>query len=273
MFSMPLPIDLVLVRHGTSEGNAAKRRSEKGDHSAIKLLHGRHTASFRLTEQGRRQAAQAGAWLRKEFYPTYGFDRFYASEYARALETAGLLGLPNVKWYTDFYISERDWGELDVLPEDERQEKFGEALRMRDTEPFFWAPPNGESFANLCLRIDRMLATLARECSNKKVVIVCHGEVMWAFRIRLERMSKELFKELHLSKDERHKIHNCQIIHYSRRDPHDPRLGPHQYYQWMRMVRPTQTPVFEGEWQKIIRRSYTNEELLEMVSKTPALVA
>lgn len=273
MFSMPLPIDLVLVRHGTSEGNAAKRLSEKGDHSAIKLLHGRHTASFRLTAQGRSQAERAGAWLCKEFYPEYGFDRFYASEYLRALETAGLLGLPSAKWYTDFYISERDWGDLDVLPEDERQEKFGQALRMRDTEPFFWAPPNGENFASLCLRIDRILMTLARECSNKRVIIVCHGEVMWAFRIKLERMSQRLFKELHLSKDDRHKIHNCQIIHYTRRDPADGKKGPYDYYHWKRMVRPTQTPAWEGKWERIVRPNYTNEQLLDIVSHTPAKVA
>ncbi len=267
---MPLPLDLVLVRHGTSEGNAAKRRSEKGDHRDIKLLEGRHTASFRLTEQGRKQAEKAGDWLRGEFFQGPGFDRYYASQYIRALETAGLLGLPQAKWFTDFYISERNWGDMDVLPEDERQEKFGKALDMRNVEPFFWAPPNGESFAQLCLRIDRMLETLARECSDKRVIIVCHGEVMWAFRIRLERMSQPRFKRLHLSKSDKYKIHNCQVIHYSRRNPKG-RLG--KYYNWMRMIRPTQTPVWTGDWQRIKRPSYTNEQLLKMVSHTPALVA
>lgn len=268
---MPLPIDLLLVRHGTSEGNAAKRLSEKGDHAAIKLLEGRHTASFRLTERGRRQAIQAGAWLRGEFWPGPGFDRYYVSEYTRALETAGLLQLPGARWYTDFYISERDWGDLDVLPEDERNERFGKALQMRNAEPFFWAPPNGENFAHLCLRIDRMLATLARECSDKRVVIVCHGEVMWAFRIRLERMSQLLFKELHLSKEQKYKIHNCQVIHYSRRQEGSGKLE--QYYNWMRMIRPTQTPVWQSDWQRIVRKNYTNEDLLEVVNRTPALVA
>lgn len=268
---MPLPIDLVLVRHGTSEGNAAKRRSEKGDHTAIRLLEGRHTASFRLTEQGRRQAAQAGEWLRKEFWPKPGFDRYYASEYVRALETAGLMRLPDAKWYTDFYISERDWGDLDVLPEDERQEKFGKALELRNTEPFFWTPPNGESFAHLCLRIDRMLTTLARECSEKRVIITCHGEVKWAFRIRLERMPQLVFKELHLSKDPLHKIHNCQITHYTRLSPETGKLE--RYYNWVRMIRPTQNPVWESGWQRIVRQNYSNEDLLKIVELSPALVA
>jgi len=266
-----MPIDLVLVRHGTSEGNAAKRMSEQGDHSAIAKLKGRHTASFRLTAKGREQAERAGKWLRQEFFPKPGFDRFYASDYVRALETAALLSLDDARWYRDFYISERNWGEMDVLPEDERQEKFGKALEMRDSEPFFWTPPNGESFADLCLRIDRMLATLARECSDKRVIIVCHGEVMWAFRIRLERMSQQRFKELHLSFSQEHKIHNCQIIHYTRNNPESGKMDKH--YNWKRMIRPTQTPVWESGWKQIVRESYSNADLLAIVEDSPALVA
>lgn len=44
---------------------------------------------------------------------------------------------------------------------------------------FFWSPPGGgESMAQVCIRIDHTLNTLRRECSNQKVIIVCHGEVM-----------------------------------------------------------------------------------------------
>jgi len=41
---------------------------------------------------------------------------------------------------------------------------------------FFWAPPGGESLANVCIRIDHTLNTLRRDCANQRVVIVCHGE-------------------------------------------------------------------------------------------------
>lgn len=266
---MPLPIDLVLVRHGTSEGNAAKRLSEKGDHEAILKLKGRHTASFRLTDQGRMQAGLAGQVLRDGSFGH--FDRHYTSEYTRAMETAGLLDLKDAEWFCDFYISERDWGNLDVLPEDERQEKFADALKMRNTEPFFWSPPNGESFANLCLRIDRMLNTLHRECGDKRVIIVCHGEVMWAFRVRMERMSQVRFKELHLSRRDEDRINNCQIIHYTRRDPVTGKLSPHA--DWMQMTRPTASPVWQSGWRDIIRPRYTNEALLKVVSNFEQLVA
>ena len=65
-FTAPRWADLVLSRHGESEGNVARQRSIEGDDS---LFHGefqhRHSSSWRLTDRGRRQAAAAGDWLRK----------------------------------------------------------------------------------------------------------------------------------------------------------------------------------------------------------------
>ncbi len=270
---MTLPIDTLLVRHGQSEGNAAKRLAEGGDHGAMSPeFLSRHTRSYRLTDLGRTQAKQAGEWLRQEFYfGSYGFDRHMVSEYTRAMETAGLLGLPEARWYSDFYLTERDWGDLDRYPEDERLRLFGENMKMRHVEPFFWKPPNGESFSELTMRFDRVLHTLHRECSDKRVVIVCHGELMWAARVKIERMKQEQFKELHLSKDPDHRIHNCQIIHYTRRNPETGRLASHA--NWRRMIRPTEDPVRIFPWEEIHRPTYTNEELLELTGKTEAMVA
>lgn len=266
---MTLPIDLVFVRHGQSEANAAKRRSEKGDNSAFtEAFMARHSASFRLTELGRVQARKTGLWI-KEVFPS--FDRYLTSEYLRAMETAGLLDLPGARWFSDFYITERDWGDLDICPENERREKFGEALKRRGIEPFFWRPPNGESFAELCLRVDRVLHTLHRECSDKRVVIVCHGEVMRAFQIRLERMSQVRFRELIFSEKPEDRIYNCQIMHYTRREGGSGKIYPHA--DWVRMIRPTEDPIWDTGWRTIERPRYSNGDLLEIVSRTPAMVS
>lgn len=267
---MALPIDLVLVRHGQSEENAAKRLSESGNNSIFtNTFRDRHTASFRLTKAGRNQARRAGIFLSDEF--PQGFDRYITSEYNRAMETAGLLGLPNAEWFCDFYLTGRDWGEIDVLPEDERRERLGKALRRQKVEPFFWRPPNGESFADVCFRVDRVLDTLHRECSGKRVLIVCHGEVMWAFRVKLERMSQIRFKELNLSKQPEHRIYNCQILHYSRKNPKNGKLAP--FAEWVRHIRPTDTPpTIDSDWQKIKRPRYSNSNLIKMVSQTPCMI-
>lgn len=263
---MALPIDLVLVRHGQSEGNAAKRLSEKGDETGFALLKDRHTRSYRLSERGREQAKVAGAWLVNEFCKDGpGFGRYFTSEYSRAMETAGLLGLPDAKWFRNFYLTERDWGQLEELTEADRQSKFGDALRMRKIEPFFWRPPNGESFAELCLRLDRVLLTLHRECSDMKVIIVCHGEVMRAFRVLIERMPQQRFNELYLSKEKEDGVHNCEVMHYTRRDPETGEIADHA--NWLRRIRPNDTPVWNTGWQTIERPTYSNDELLKIVSE------
>jgi len=268
---MTLPIDLVLVRHGQSEGNKAKRRSEQGDHSAFTTeFRRRHTSTHRLTPLGRQQAERAGHWLRAEFFKaSVGFDRYLVSEYVRAMETAGLLALPGATWFADYNLSERDWG-IDSLPEDERQQAFEEALVRRDHEPFFWAPPNGESFARLCGRLRAPLDTLHRECSDKRVLMVCHGGVMWGFRVLIERMSQARFRELYLSRASEDQVWNCQIIHYTRRDPESGRLS--KYAGWMRMVRPHESPIWTTGWQRIERPRDTNEDLLALADRVPPMV-
>lgn len=270
---MTLPIDLVLVRHGQSEGNAAKRRSEAGDNSAFTPdFRARHTASFRLTDKGRGQAFRAGTVIRELFFKEgLGFDRYVTSEYTRAMETAGNLALPDAEWFCDFNLTERDWGELDVLPEDERDARYGENIRKRDVEPFFWRPAGGETFAQLCLRVDRALDTLHRECSDKRVIVVCHGEVMRAFQVRIERMSQVRFKEVVQSERSEDKIFNCQLTHYTRRNPETGKLAPHA--NWVRFIRPTVTPYTVSKWRTIERPRYSNSDLLEVVGENPLMVA
>lgn len=268
---MSLPLDLVFVRHGESEGNAAKRLSEKGDDTGYSLLREKHTRSYRLSEKGQEQAAIAGKWLSSEFSKDgVAFDRCITSEFARAMETSALLDLPDATWYRNFYLTERDWGELDACPESEKEERFGDALRMRKVEPFFWRPPGGESYAELCLRLDRVLDTLHRECSDKRVIIVCHGEVIRAFRALIERMPQEQFRDLALNKGKDSSVHNCEILHYTRRNPETGEISDHS--DWMRRVRPNDTPVWNTGWQKIERPRYSNEDLLAIVEQSPAVL-
>jgi NAD+ kinase len=265
---MAMPIDLVLVRHGESEGNVAFGLSKRGDHSHYtpEFL-ARHSSKWRLTDRGVQQARMAGEWLRANVAQT--FDRYYVAEYLRAMETAAHLGLPGARWYCEFYLRERDWGMLDVMSFQERRERYGEELRRREMDAFFWTPPSGESLASMCLRIDRVLDTLHRECADRRVILVCHGEVMWGFRVRLERMAQERYRELDQSHDPTIKIHNCQILHYTRRDPGTGQVAAH--LNWMRSVCPWDPGLSRNEWEVIGRPSYTNGGLLAVAERSPRL--
>lgn len=272
---MTMPIDFVAVRHGQSEGNKAKRLSEAGDHSAYtKEFLGRHTASWRLTDLGVEQALSAGIWLRHTFgdAPVVPFDRCYTSEYIRAQETAAYLGLHGARWYTDYNWSERDWGTLDKVHPDEREAQFGEHIRLRDAEPFFWRPINGESFAGLCNRLRSPLGTMHRECSDKRVIAVCHGEVLGALAVLLERIPQTEFRRRSLSHDTADRIHNCQIHWYTRRDPVTGTVT-NRYHHVRRVRTENGVATWDTGWQPNVRRTYSNTDLLAHVHMTERMVA
>jgi NAD+ kinase len=270
--SMGMPNNLVLVRHGESEGNIAVARSKKGDHSAYEgEFKRRHSSLWRLSKEGANQASLTGDWIKKHL--NIHFDRFYASEYLRAMETAALLDIENAKWFTEFYLRERNWGSLDRASVLERNERFQESMDERSIDPFYWTPPNGESLAELCIRIDRVIQTLHRECDGKNVIIVCHGEVMWAFRVRLERMPQETFHLLDSSKNPIHRINNCQVIHYTRTNPEKNGESPRNHLNWMRSICPWNHKLSRNTWQSIHRPNYSNLDLLNRVEKIKPLIS
>jgi NAD+ kinase len=264
-----MPPDLFLVRHGESEGNVANDMSRKGDHSAFtEEFKSRHNSLWRLTDKGRWQTEMAKIWIRNNV--KIRFNRCYASEFIRAMETAAGLDIPGAYWYRDYYLRERDWGQFDGLSEKEREARFSEEIKRKEKDGFYWAPPGGESKANISLRVDRVLDTLHRECSQMGVIVVCHGELIWTFRVRLERMPQSVYAQLHKSKNEFDKIHNCQIIHYSRRNPKTGELAPH--LNWRRSICPWDLSLSRNEWEEVVRPRFTNEDLMAEVNKVKRLI-
>lgn len=266
---MNMPVDLVLVRHGESEGNVARKLSLNGDDSVFtEEFRGRHNSRLRLTNRGREQARATGIWLKSNMPRTY--DRYLVSGYLRAVETAALLDLPDAVWHQEFYLRERDLGLFEIMPENDKKNKHPEVYRQFQLDPFYWIPPNGESIAQLCLRVDRVLHTLHRECSDKRVLIVCHGLVIWAFRIRIERFTPTQYLKKSQSRKSADQIHNCQVIHYTRRDPGIGQLS--DSLEWVRSVCPWNESSRDSKWQKICRPTFTNKDLQELAEMSPRVI-
>ncbi|KAN0031851.1 hypothetical protein ACTFIV_005718 [Dictyostelium citrinum] len=267
--SFDWPYELVLVRHGQSEGNEAQARSKRGDLSAYtEEFKKKHSSVYRLTDKGVLQAKIAGKWVRENISEV--FDRYYTSEYVRAMETASLLGLPDANWLTEIQLRERDKGKMDNISWTDKKDHFGNEMMMRKRDSFFWCPPGGESIANICQRVEHTFITLRRECSNKRVIIVAHGEIMWAFRVRLERLSQLRFHQLQSSDDPRDQIHNTTILHYSRIHPKTGQIYP--YFRYLRSVCPWRPEYSAPGWAEFERPVYTNEEMLESVRSVPRYV-
>jgi broad specificity phosphatase PhoE len=165
-----IPIDLILVRHGQSEGNLAQSKKKRGDASYYtEEFKKRHTSRYRLTRIGQEQARETGDWIRKNMYST--FDRYYCSDYVRARETGALLGFENAEWYSEFYLREQDMGGSDEEKTKERESE------RRKLDNFYYAPPGGESIANCCLRVDIWLKNLEKSCSGFRILTVVHGNI------------------------------------------------------------------------------------------------
>lgn len=267
-----LPIDLFLLRHGQSEGNRAHRASEEGDNSFFTPeFRDKHSRVFRLTDLGIRQAKAAGDWLKANV--AMPLDRFYVSDYIRAKETAAYLDLLDAEWRVEYQLRERDMALMDNRPDDEKKRLFELEIRQYETDPFLYHPAGGgESIPMVCLRSKTdFLAHLARECSDKRVIVVCHGHVIRALQLELEGLGHDDFIRLESSKESADKLYNCQIVWYTRRDPETGKVEGNKLVA-VRSVCPLVCPsnaVEDHGWRRIQRHRYTNQQLLEEASRYP----
>eukprot|EP01156_Anaeramoeba_ignava_P011577 Anaeramoba_ignava/a484023_17.p1 GENE.a484023_17~~a484023_17.p1 ORF type:complete len:182 (-),score=57.65 a484023_17:23-568(-) len=137
-----MPIDIVFVRHGESEGNRILTQANQGDNTNFTPdFRKRPSSMWRLTNLGQEQARIAGEWVRKNIGEK--FDRYYTSEYLRAMETAALLNLKEAKWIIATYLRERDWGVFELLSPQERMKKFKREMERHERDSYYFAPPGG----------------------------------------------------------------------------------------------------------------------------------
>lgn len=185
-----LPLNIIFIRHGESEGNlAAKELKLTGSSESIKLLKkAKKTAyDYRLTKRGVEQARKAGEVIRK--YVFTSFDRYYTSDLVRTKETAAHLNFPDAKWITETTLREQQCSERST----KEKTKFVQS-RI--------AP------------IDEFLDNLFMCCHGMNVIVVCHATTIRSFIIRLEHLHYDNSFKLHnypiLSVD------NCQVFWYTR---------------------------------------------------------
>ncbi len=255
------PLRLVFVRDGESEGNIANAALDFNDDSYFtEEFRNRHSSTWNLTQKGEQQAITAGLWIRENIQEGV-FNRYYTSTYRRARRTAGLLGLPDAQWDVKDYIREHDWGNLDVMTDDERWEKYPDLMKHREINPYYFSSPGGESLAGVLFRVrSGIINTVYRELPNKTGIIVSHANVMWPVRMIIEGWTPEQYlarREEHRPED---KINNCQIFEYSRVHPLSSEISDR--FNWFRTINPMDLNSEYNKWNYIEHKKYTNEELV-----------
>ena len=267
---MGMPEDFVLVRHGQSEANIVQKLwKDDPSAQAPEGFFDRHDSRMRLSGLGISQAEQTGEWIRAEF--PNGFDRYYTSPLARTVETAGRLALGGT-WNIDDRWRERDWGEYGVLNDTEQEAQFAISKRLRGQSKWYWCPPGGESLATgVRLRFEDILETMHRELEGKKVIAVTHGETMETARVVLERLLPEEWQGQ--ERDEAYKMSNCQVLHYSRKNPTTGEIG--KRLTWRRSVCAWdgERTWVAGEWLQIEHKKYADDDLLALVQLYPNLLS
>ncbi len=147
---------LILLRHGQTPLSVDKRYSGRGNPD--------------LTDVGRAQAAAAAERVTR----LGPIDAIVSSPLARARDTAEAVAARvgvSVRVLDD--LTETDFGTWEGLTFAEVSARDGDAHRrwMSDTSI---APPNGESFDAVRVRVERALTTLRREHAGQTVVVVSH---------------------------------------------------------------------------------------------------
>ena len=151
---------IIAVRHGETAWNVATRIQGQLD--------------IGLNARGRWQAAQVAQALRGE-----PLQAVYASDLARAWDTAQAIAQASAVGLTAHTgLRERGFGEFEGLTHADIEAGWPEhALRWRQRDPH-WAPPNGESLAELRDRIRGTVDEMASAHVGQQIVLVAHGGVL-----------------------------------------------------------------------------------------------
>jgi broad specificity phosphatase PhoE len=158
------PVTLYLVRHGETAWNAEHRFQGLMD--------------VPLSERGVRQAQALATWLAAQ--PIH-FSAIYASDLARASETAAIVGHAlGLAPQLSPLLREIDTGAWSGLNSAEIEEGFPDGLRRWREEVMSFRMPDGESVPEVQERVMRAVHGIAAAHRGEAVIVVGHGVALSA---------------------------------------------------------------------------------------------
>jgi broad specificity phosphatase PhoE len=189
--------ELLLIRHGESEGNvAAAQAHATGEHQIAVAA---RDADVDLSALGRKQATALGSSL-AEVASDARPQVLVASPYRRARETARLaceeagLDLP---MRVDERLRDRELGVLDRLTLDGVLARFPEEAERRAWQgKFYHRPAGGESWADVVLRLRSWLTDLDHQFTAGRLLVVSHDVVIVLLRYVCEGLDEEQVLDL-----------------------------------------------------------------------------
>ncbi len=183
---------LILVRHGQSEGNVAAEAAARDELDQIDVP--ARDPDVVLSETGRDQAAAVGRWL-ASLSPDEQPEVLWTSPYRRARETAEIAldvaGL-DIAQRVDERLRDRDMGITDKLTGAGIRAAYPEEAERRDwLGKFYYRPPGGESWADVAMRVRAVLTDLAHAEKHQRILVTGHDVVLLLFCYVAEEMDEE----------------------------------------------------------------------------------
>jgi probable phosphoglycerate mutase len=181
--------ELILVRHGQSLANVAIPAADA--EGLLEAAVSGRDAEVPLTATGEEQAAALGRWLAalpEGRRPQVAIT----SPYRRARETWRIAarGLDIPPPTTDDRLVDRLMGELELLTRAAVAARFpDEAARRARAGEFEYAPPGGESFADIAVRLKSFLDDLHADHPGERVIVVAHDAVVLMMRAVIEQLN------------------------------------------------------------------------------------
>ena len=197
---------IFLIRHGESRANVGQNYERRlPDHLVP------------LTERGKAQADEAGAFLAKHCQKK-GIDlsraRIWRSPFLRTRETAEEvnrhLGITDIR--EDITLTEQQFGLFDSLPPEEWARKYPNEYaeyhrQCANFGKFYARLPMGESPFDVAIRVHQFMGTIHRDLDKHGVdtlFVFTHGTTLRAFLLRWFHYSTEWYEAERNPK-------NCQI--------------------------------------------------------------
>ena len=147
---------LLLVRHGATQLSAEDRFSGAGD--------------IMLSEEGRHQAKHLARRLANE-----NLAAIYCSSFERTVETAHILAEPHqLEPILSESLREISHGHWEGLTRREVEERFAEEYTAWESDPFTFAPKDGESGLSVLARALPVVREIVERHKDKNILIVSH---------------------------------------------------------------------------------------------------
>jgi len=178
-----------VMRHGEAENNTKNVISSKAD------------TPHHLTEKGKQQVVGAAQWLSDK-----KIDIIYVSPFIRTRETADIvakhIGISIEKLIIEPKIGEINAGDYDGMDFREFISKFPFNTRFEN------CPPNGESYADIKMRMGDFLYSLEKKYSAQRILIITHDSPAFLLASAAQSLDREAALKLRATSD--HFINNAE---------------------------------------------------------------